>query len=66
MMRADGSEARLILPTLHTARAAWSPDGQQLALTRMEEGLPSIYLVTLGSTDTLRLPAAGFVTDWTR
>jgi Tol biopolymer transport system component len=64
VMRTDGSEARLVLPSLHTGSPVWSPDGQQLALTRLEEGLPRIYVVSLGSTDTVRLAAEGFVSDW--
>jgi Tol biopolymer transport system component len=66
VMRADGSEARLVLPTLHTAGPVWSPDGQRLALTRLDEGLARIYVVTLGSTDTVRLAVGGLVTDWTQ
>ena len=62
VMRADGREARLILPTLDAGGPVWSPDGVQLALTRTD-GEPRIYVVTLASSDTVRL-AGGFVTDW--
>lgn len=64
IMRADGSEARLLLPPLETSGPIWSPDGQQVALTRLIEG-GVIYVVTLGTNDTVRLERA-HVTDWTR
>ncbi len=64
VMRADGTEARLVLPTLHTGSPVWSPDGEQLALTRLDDGQTQIYVVTIDSGDTLRLAATGFVSDW--
>jgi TolB protein len=63
VMRADGTEARLVLPTLRTGSPVWSPDGEQLAVSRLDEGGLQIYVVDLESSDTLRL-AAGLVTDW--
>jgi Tol biopolymer transport system component len=64
VMRPDGTEARLVLPTLHTASPVWSPDGQQLAITRLNDGETQIYVVAVGTSDTLRLAAMGVVTDW--
>jgi dipeptidyl aminopeptidase/acylaminoacyl peptidase len=64
VMRADGTEARLVLPTLRTGSPVWSPEGQQLAVNLLDEGQLQIYVVDLESTDTLRLAAAGLVTDW--
>ncbi|HEX6669403.1 MAG TPA: hypothetical protein VF061_07580 [Gemmatimonadales bacterium] len=66
IMRADGSMSQLLLPTLHTGPAVWSPDGERVALTRWdpEEGY-SLYLVTVATGDTLRLPTTdAFASDW--
>ena len=62
LMRADGSEARLLLPPLHTAGPVWSPDGTRLALSRLDRG-GQVYVLTLETADTA-LVAAGVVTDW--
>jgi hypothetical protein len=66
IMRANGSMSQLLLPTLHTGPAVWSPDGEHVALTRWdpEEGY-SLYLVTVATGDTLRLPTTdAFASDW--
>lgn len=57
IMRADGSQSRLLLPTLRTSSVVWSPDGERVALTRWDEveGY-SLYVHTVATGDTLRIP----------
>jgi TolB protein len=64
IMRADGSEVRLLLPPLEAGGPIWSPDGEQVALTRIVDG-GALYVLTLATNDTVRLADAP-VTDWTR
>ena len=62
LMRADGSDVRLVLPALHAAGPVWSPDGERLALSRLDGG-GDVYVLTLATGDTVRL-SSGVVTDW--
>ncbi len=62
VMHADGSDARLVLPSLEASGPVWSPDGARLAFTRTD-GSPRVYVITLASTDTVAL-SGGVVTDW--
>jgi Tol biopolymer transport system component len=62
VMRPDGSDARLVLPSLEASGPVWSPDGARLAFTRTD-GSPRVYVVALASTDTVAL-SGGVVTDW--
>jgi TolB protein len=69
IMRADGSDARLLLPTLYTFGGIWSPDGRQVALNRFDgaEEAYSTYILTVATGDTVRIPSTfEFVSDWTR
>ncbi|HEU5039236.1 MAG TPA: hypothetical protein VFT84_00345 [Gemmatimonadales bacterium] len=62
LMRADGSDAQLVLPGLNAAGPVWSPDGARLALSRLDGG-GDVYVLTLATGDTVRL-SSGVVTDW--
>jgi TolB protein len=62
VMRADGSETQLVLPSLAASGPVWSPDGARLAFTRTD-GSPRVYVVTLATSDTVAL-SGGVVTDW--
>jgi TolB protein len=67
IMRADGSDPRLLLPTLHTMGGIWSPDGQQVALNRWDdaEQAYSTYILTVATGDTVRIPSTlEFIYDW--
>jgi Tol biopolymer transport system component len=62
VMRSDGTDARLVLPSLDAAGPVWSPDGAKLAFTRVD-GTPVVYIVELATSDTVAL-SGGVVTDW--
>lgn len=67
IMRSDGSEPHLLLPTLHTMGGIWSPDGRQLALNRWDdvEQAYSTYILTVATGDTIRVPSTfEFIYDW--
>lgn len=67
IMRSDGSDPHLLLPTLHTVGGIWSPDGQRVALNRWDdvEQAYSTYILTLATGDTVRIPSTfEFIYDW--